>query len=69
MLGFEEKQLMVDVWENAADALGRAVRAAEQLERRDIETVRAEPEAADAVVIRGPEVIKALRTLSRRFVR
>lgn len=69
MIGFEEKQTLADLWETAADALGRAVKSVEQLERRDYDTVRAEPDAADAVCVRGPEVIKALRSLSRRYVR
>lgn len=69
MIGIEEKELIAYVLDKAADALGYAIRQVDVMARRDIETVRAENAAADQVVMIGPEIIKALRTLARRYVR
>lgn len=67
MIGYEEKRLMALILNTAADALGHASNVVEDMANRDIETVRAESKAADKVVIDGAAVIKALRTLVRRY--
>lgn len=68
MIDYEEKE-KIALLLSAADSLGHAVRLVEEMALRDIETVRAEEAAADQVVIEGPEVIRSLRSLSRRCVR
>lgn len=69
MIGYEEKLLIADILEDAANRIGKAVLCVEGMAKRDIETIRSEPDAADDVCIKGPEVIKALRLLQRRYVR
>ena len=69
MIGYEEKELMAAILDNAADQLGRACNIVDSIARRDVDTVRAVPDEADLIVIDGPAIIKALRALSRRYVR
>ena len=69
MIGFEEQAKIALLLHLAADALGHAVACVEEMGRRDIETIRAEDTAADTICIAGPELIRALRTLARRYVR
>lgn len=69
MVGYEEKELVAGLLANAADQLGRVVKYVDTMERRDMETVRAELDAADAICMDGPKLIKALRQIERRYVR
>jgi chemotaxis signal transduction protein len=69
MIGYEEKAKIVVILKAAADAVGNAVNCVEEMARRDIETVRAVPEQADGIVVQGPDLIRALRTLIGRYER
>lgn len=69
VIGYEEKELMAALFDNAADQLGRSMAAVEQVARRDADTLHAESDNLDAVLIDGAKVLKALRAVSRRYVR
>jgi hypothetical protein len=69
MFGREEKQAMAQRLIAAADVLGRAIAEIEGLERLDLPTVEAEADAADRIVIDGPDIGRALRTIAMRLDR
>lgn len=69
MIGYEEKELMADVLDDAANKIGKAIRVVEAMTRRDFDTIRIETESADTVLIDGAKVMRALRELQRRYVR
>lgn len=71
-IGYEEKVLIADILNAAAEAMGRAIRAVDQIGKRDVETLRASDRAeraADRIVGDGPDVIRDLKELAGRYVR
>ena len=69
MIGYEEREKIAWILDVAANNLGTAIKAIDEMGRRDIETIRAEPEAADLICIQGADIIKALRAIARRYER
>lgn len=68
-MGYEEKELIAWELQQAADWIGRAINLVDRMARRDPETVRSEGEAADKVAIEGPELMRAITQLRRRYNR
>lgn len=69
MIGIEERQLIVILLDEAADAIGHASNLVDMIARRDIDTVRAMHAEADPVVTNAGDMIRALRTIARRLER
>jgi hypothetical protein len=58
-----------DVLWRAADALGLAMRAIDEMGRDALDVIQGAPDECDAIVIQGDDLRRALRTVAMRLDR
>ena len=68
-MGREDRMAAAQRLMECADAIGRAVVEIEGYWRAAPDVIDGDPQAADKVVVDGPEIIRALNTLAMRFDR
>lgn len=64
----DHERIALMLWEGA-DAFGRVVAEVERMGNEGYDAIAAEGDNADKVVIDGPEIIRALRSIAMRLDR